>query len=121
MPKRVVLNLQQMRAERSATLPVIVDFDGKEHIITRPSVDAILALMEIENEFEAMRDAETSGAANSSQQIEMIMRLRDLITAILPGFPVGGLQLEELMMVGQSLQASVAPDGAKDEGAEPGE
>lgn len=120
MPKRVILNLQQMRAERSVTLPVIVDFDGHEHIVMAPSVDTFIALMEIQSEFEAMKDNETSGA-DLSLQMDMIRRLSDVITAVLPDFPVGGLQLEELMLVSQSLQISVAPDGAPDKDAEPGE
>ena len=125
MPKRVVLNLKQARAERSITQKVIVDFNGTEHVVQPPSVDGILALMEIEAEFTAMKAAEADEGASKAelqqQQIEVIKRLGDLITAILPGFPVGGLRLDELMQIAQAMQESVAPDGGLDEDAEPGE
>lgn len=121
MPKRVVLNLQQSRAEKSVVTPVIVDFDGVEHPIRRLDLDAFLEIMEIEQEFEAMSQQEAAGKADRSQQLAMLARLKDLIQVVLPGFPVGGLELEELMAVAQALQASVAPDNAESEGDEPGE
>lgn len=106
MTKRVVLNLQQTRAERSITTPVIVDFDGVEHPINNLDLDAFLAIMEIEQEFRSVNPADRDS------QLRLIGRLKDLITVVLPGFPVGGLQLDELMQIGQILQLSVAPDQA---------
>jgi hypothetical protein len=121
MPKRIVLNLQQARAEKSITTPVIVDFDGVEHPIRRLDLDAFLEIMEIEQEFEALSREEAAGRIDRSQQLAMLTRLKDLIQVVLPGFPVGGLELEELMAVAQALQASVAPDNAEAEGDSPGE
>ncbi len=121
MTKRIVLNLQQTRAEKSITTPVIVDFDGVEHPIRRLDLDAFLEIMEIEQEFEAMGQEEAVGKADRSKQLAMLTRLKDLIQVVLPGFPVGGLELEELMAVAQAMQASVAPDDAEAGGDEPGE
>ena len=114
MSKRVVLNLQQARAERSINTPIIVDFDGVEHPIRRLDLDAFLAIMEIEEEFR-------EGGEDQGRQLQLIGRLKDLIGVVLPGFPVGGLELEELMQIGQVLQLSVAPDNAEAGGDEPGE
>jgi hypothetical protein len=121
MPKRIVLNLQQARAEKSITTPVIVDFDGVEHPIRRLDLDAFLEIMEIEQEFESMSREEAEGKADRGKQLAMLSRLKDLIRVVLPGFPVGGLELEELMAVAQAMQASVAPDNADAEGDSPGE
>jgi hypothetical protein len=121
MPQRIVLNLQQSRAEKSITQVVIVDFKGKKHVVGTPSVDAILALMEIEAEFGRTKLAEDNGTVSTAQQIEMIVRLKELILTLLPDFPVGGLQLEELMEIGQALQESIVPDGVQNEDDEPGE
>lgn len=121
MPKRVVLNLQQARAERSIVQPVIVDFDGNEHTIRRLDLDAFLEIMEIEEEFGAMAAEEAAGKTDRNQQLAMFARLKSLIQLVLPGFPAGGLEIEELMQVAQALQAGVAPDNADAEGGESGE
>lgn len=110
MAKRVVLNLQQMRADEAIPVNVVTDFNGVEHEIQSVELDGILEIMQIENEFEDMQAQEASGVVDRKREITMLMRLRDLIAVVLPTFPVGGLRLRELMMVAQALQVAVQPD-----------
>ena len=118
---RVVLNLKQIRAEKSVNAPVIVDFDGVEHPIKRLNLDAFLDIMELDQEFDTMRKEEAEGTLDGARQLSMLSRLKDLVRVVLPGFPVGGLELDELMAVAQALQASVAPEKEDAEGDAPGE
>lgn len=104
-----VLNLAQLRAEKSRQRPVIVDQNGKEHDLGGISLDGYLAMLEFEQVAEQMRSDEGD---NRQAQVDMIQRMRATITALMPDFPVGELYLDELMMVAQAMQAAVMPGGA---------
>lgn len=117
-----VLNLAAMRAARSRQRPVIVDQYDKEHDLSGLSLDAYLALLEIEGDFGNLARDEQDGKMGRDRQIALIKRMRDTITAVLPDFPAGGLYLDELYAVGQAIQRAVMPGRIQEiEGdAEPG-
>ena len=117
-----VLNLAAMRAARSRQRPVIVDQYNVEHDLAGLTLDAYLALLEVEQEFGDLQDEENAGKLNRQRQVALIHQMRDTITAVLPEFPAGELFLDELNMVVQAIQRAIMPSGIREvEGdAEPG-
>lgn len=124
--KRVVLNLKEMRA-RASDAPVIVDFDGKEHAVTGLPVDGYLAIIGVQDRFNALSGPDGQDARSLEGLVDLINEVKSLITAAVPGFPVGGLLLEELMIVVQAIQGAVIggesseSDGGAGGDAGPGE
>ncbi|MCB0040694.1 MAG: hypothetical protein KDE23_13490 [Caldilinea sp.] len=111
--RTVVLNLQKVRAERSATAPVIVGPDGVEYPIGGIPLDSFLAILELQ---QAMASGDSGNLAT------MLPQVKALVGELLPGFPAGDLTLDELMLVINVIQAGTGPeptgDGSDDE---PGE
>lgn len=123
MATRVVLNLKEMRA-RASDAPVIVDFDGKKHAVTGLPIDGYLALIGVQDRYNTIAAGETRAM---EELVDMIVEIKSLIESAIPGFPVGGLLLEELMMVVQAIQGAVVgeesatTDGGAGGDATPGE
>lgn len=117
-PKRnVVLNLQQLRADRSAAAPVIVGPDGKEYPVSGVPLDGFLAIIEMQQAF---------AEGGSARMTEIIPDVKALVESLLPGFPVGGLTMDELMAVIAAMQTEIGPQAAGPgaegtDGDEPGE
>lgn len=111
--RTVVLNLQKVRAERSANAPVIVGPDGVEYPISGISLDGFLAILELQ---------QAMAGGDSGELAALMPQIKALVSELLPGFPVGDLTLDELMLVINVIQAGTGPeptgDGSDDE---PGE
>lgn len=117
MATRVVLNLKEMRA-RASDAPVIVDFDGKKHAVTGLPIDGYLALIGVQDRYNTIAAGETRAV---DELVDMIAEIKSLIASAIPGFPVGGLLLEELMMVVQAIQGAVVGEESGTDGGAGGE
>lgn len=105
MAKRVVLNLQEMRAQSDAS--VIVDQFGQEHQVGGLTLDAYLAILDFETAYEQQVEAESDD--KRGDQTALIRRSMDLLGLLVPTFPVGGLTLAEMWTVIQAVQQASVP------------
>ena len=103
--KRVVLNLAEMRAS-NLDAPVIVDQDGKEHTVGKLSVDAYLTVLDLEQQFTELQEREEAEGVDRSAQKNLMRQMKELIGVLLPGFPTGGLYLDELFAVITAAQGA---------------
>lgn len=111
--RTVVLNLQKVRAEKSANAPVIVGPDGKEYPVSGIPLDGFLAILELQQAF-------SEGTAENLPSI--LPGVKSLVSDVLPGFPVGDLTLDELMSVIGAMQVATGPEAAEGgSDGEPGE
>ena len=111
-----VLNLAEMRAQRSLRRPVIVDQNGKAHDLAGLPLDTYLGFLEFEELQREMAAKEGEDRMTPGRQKQLLERMRALILSVLPEFPVAGLYLHELSMVAQAIQVAVVPAGMAEAG-----
>lgn len=114
MAKTIVLNLQQLRADRSVNAPIIVGPDGKEYAVGGVPLDVFLAIVELQQTY--------FGGDQKEVPLEIFTQFKVLIECVLPGFPAGDLTIEELMAVIDAMQLEIGPQSTGEAGnSEPGE
>lgn len=117
---RIIRNLAELRAKRALNAPVIVAPDGREFLIGALSVDAYLAVLDLEEQFSALRAAEKAQGVQPDSQRALFAAAKDMILQFLPGFPVGDLDLEELFLVLSDVQTAHTPEPPQAATAEEG-
>lgn len=150
---RRIVNFQQLREKRDQNAPVVVDPDGKEHVVGVVSLDfqlEFLSLQQDMGDFKTTRDAlkqaaekEAIGEVAENGEIvgdaflelsALLARAQSLVAKVLPRFPSGSLDMEELSMLLSVCMSGKEPpspeelaamqaEGAKEEDGkgEPGE
>jgi hypothetical protein len=116
-----VLNLAEMRAQRSLRRPVIVDQNGKAHDLAGLPLDTYLGFLEFEELQREMAAEEGEDRMTPGRQKQLLERMRALIVSVLPDFPVAGLYLHELSMVAQAIQVAVVPSAMAEAASEAGQ
>jgi hypothetical protein len=105
------LNIAALRAQSVAAAPVVTAPDGREFPVGALSLDAYLGILDLEENFEALRAKEKEqGAPDRATQRALFVALCDMVTAVLPGFPAGQLQMEELFQVLAFVQSANTPE-----------
>jgi hypothetical protein len=118
----VVLNLQRARADRALQAPTIIAPDGTSYIIGGLTLDTYLQIIELEDALGAVT-AGDPGESEIKSQAGLLVAFKGLVERAIPGFPVGDLELHEIMQVVRAIQVQGAPtpgEGGSEE-AEPGE
>ncbi len=85
----VILDFGKKRAARAAGGAVVIDWDGNEHPVAPFDLDGILEIVQLGPEFAKATDA--------SGQAQLILRLKEVLQALVPTFPVGQLTFDEAM------------------------
>ncbi len=98
MGKRVVINLQEVRAARDSQV-VIVDFDGREHVLNPLTLEGYLEIINIQERYTALR-----GNPAPADIAAVMGDVQAIIKAAIPTFPVGGLRPDELFLVINAIQ-----------------
>ena len=120
------LNIAALRAQAAHDAPKITAPDGKEYPVGALSLDAYLGILELEEKFETLRAREKAdGAPDRATQIALFAAMRDMVSALVPGFPAGSLNLDELFAVLAFCQTTNTPEAKEVKeagaGAESGE
>lgn len=107
MAKQTLVNFKQVRAEKSVNAPIMIDMDGVEHPVGVFPLDFFLEIVELEDNL---------GKGLAGEELAaMLIRIKTLISSVLPGFPVGRLTFQEAQELIEALVAVVQPDGASEE------
>jgi len=111
-----VLNLQESRAAKALNSPVIIAPNGEKFSVWGIPLDGFLAIYSLRETMASSRDAATVQ--------EALLLVKEEIGKILPGFPLGELDLDEIMQVINFLQTAIGPQSGGDTGGsddKPGE
>lgn len=98
MAKRTLVNFQQIRAEKSVNAPTIIDMDGNVHEVGAFPLDFFLEVLELQDN----AGKQTGG----EEMVQMLSRIKTMISAVMPTFPVGRLDFAEAQMLIEALVTS---------------
>ena len=105
------LNIRALRAQAAQNAPKITAPDGAEFPVGSLSLDAYLGILELEDRFEQLRAREKAdGAPDRATQIALFTAMREMVTTLVPGFPAGSLNLDELFAVLAFAQSANTPE-----------
>lgn len=107
MAKRTLVNFQQIRAEKSVNAPTIIDMDGNVHEVGAFPLDFFLEVLELQDG--------DGKASEGGDMARMLSRIKAMISAVIPTFPVGRLDFAEARMLIDALVASTQADGHESE------
>jgi len=113
-----ILNLQAMRAGRAEKLPIIVDQNGNEHVVGGVKVADYMTMIALQEEF---KNIQTTDNVSQENQQGIIAAVKKLILAVVPGFPVEDLYIDELFAVANSIQEGVSGNQSDSTGDSPKE
>lgn len=107
MAKRTLVNFQQIRAEKSVDAPTVTDMDGIVHEVGVFPLDFFMEVLELQDGF--------GKAIGGAEMARLLARIKGMISAVIPTFPVGRLDFAEAQMLIEMLVASTQPEGAEAE------
>ena len=106
MAKQALLNFQQMRATASVNALTVTDFDGNTHVAGAFPLDFFLEVIELQDAF--------GGTLDNAELVRLLTRIKDMILAVIPAFPVGRLTFQEAQLLIEALVSSIQPDAVAD-------
>lgn len=107
MAKQTLLNFQQMRATASVNALTVTDFDGNVHTVGVFPLDFFLEVIELQDAF--------GGTMDNAELVRLLTRIKDMILAVIPTFPVGRLTFQEAQTLIEWLVSNIQPDGATED------
>lgn len=101
MSKKVLLNLAQRRQEEETL--VVTDQYGNDHEL-RLSLEGFSQLMAQQTAYQEVLSTLSAGSPAAESQQRMLEVLQNLVTALMPNFPIEGLEFGELFALFTTIQ-----------------